>query len=226
MEIIRPRLFPVVCLTSLLTLALGVVPREASTQERITRNSGNVLRAREAAPELYADQLRMTVTLVNLPGANDPQSTFTGSCRLFFVPEADWIKITRQKPSGNIKLDASDFQSKVKLTEINFKKTNLAKLKDRIEVRNNISFGSRIPVEQKTKLARLITDCSVKVYDAQLKSSVFSSGVFTTRPFAAQSEDPTKLHPRTNIYVSFLVTPEREIFRSQAPRNADSLEWP
>ena len=227
MAVFNPRLVRVLFLTSIFTLALPHIHREAGrTQVQSDRKSRNVITANESAPELYSNHLRMTITLVNLPGADNPQSNFTGTCGLFFVPEDDWIKTTRQMPSGGLKLQASDFKRKVKLTEINFKNTNLANLKDRIRIQDNIRFGSRIPAAQKTKLARLMTDCSVKVYDAQLNSSVFSSGVLITRPFETASEGSGQLHPRTNIYVSFLVTPDGKIYRSQSPRSPDSLEWP
>jgi hypothetical protein len=223
----QPRLFRFLFLVSI-AFALPTVQRvPLRSQERSTSSSTKeVLRANQPAPELYSNQLRMTITLVNLPGATNSESNFSGSCALYFVPEADWIQTTRQMPSGGLKLNASDFKGRLKLTEINFKNGNLANLKDRIRSQDKIPFGSRIPAEQKTKLARLITDCAVKVYDGQLKTSLYSSGVLVTRPFEAESEDFSKLHPRANIYVSFLVTPEGKIYRSQAPRKPDSLEWP
>src|SRR5574338_5119 len=212
----QARLFRLLFFASITIFALPAGRTEVSrAQEQIKRSTTEVLRANQTAPELYSNHLRMTITLVNLPGATNPESNFSGSCGLFFIPEADWIETTRQMPSGGIKLQASDFKGRLKLTEINFNNANLANLKDRIRVEDKIPFGSRIAGEQKTKLARLITDCSVKVYDGQLKRSLYSSGVLVTRPFEADSADSSKLHPRTNIYVSFLVTPEGKIFRSQ-----------
>lgn len=223
----RSRLFRFMVLVSITAFVSPAVQREPlRSQERTTTSTKEVLRANQTAPELYSSQLRMTITLVNLPGATNSESIFSGSCALFFVPEADWIKTTRQMPSGGLKLKAEDFKGRLKLKEINFNNGNLANLKDRIRTEDKIPFGSRIPAEQKTKLARLITHCSVKVYDGLLKTSLYSTGVLVTRPFEAESEDSSKLHPRANIYVSFLVTSEGKIFRSQAPRKADSLEWP
>jgi hypothetical protein len=222
----QSRLFSFAFLVSI-AFGLPAVQRALRAQERtITSTSKEVPRAGQITPELYSNQLRMTITLVNLPGATNSESNFSGVCTLFFIPEADWIKTTRQMSSGGIKLKAEDFQGRLKLREINFKNAKLTNLKDRIRVADKIPFGSRIPNEQKTRLARLITDCSVKVYDGELKTSVYSSGVLVTRPFEAESEDSSKLHPRTNVYVSYLVSPEGKIFRSQVSRKPDSLDWP
>ena len=222
-----PRLFRFALLVSIVFALPAVQTKALRAQVRtINSNTKEALRGSRSAPELYSDQLRMTITLVNLPGVANSSSNFSGVCSLFFIPEADWTKTTQQIASGGIKLKAEDFQGRLKLAEISFKNTNLANLKDRIRVQDKIPFASRIPNEQKTKLARLITDCSVKVYDGQLKTSVYSYGVLVTRPYEAETETSSKVHPRTNIYVSFLVSPEGKIFRSQVARTPDSLEWP
>jgi hypothetical protein len=193
----------------------------ASSQE----HSQEVIRSNELAPEVYADRLQMKITLVNLPGAGDPRSSWEGSCQLYFIPESVWTGAIRSLPPGGSHLKPELFKDKIQLASTDFKKVGLSTLGDRTQILNNIPFKSKIPNNYQTKLARIMSSCSIKIYDAKLDMPVLHVGVFNTRPFRTDENSPGRLYPRTNIYVNFFVTPKGELLRSQLPRDGDSVEW-
>lgn len=176
------------------------------------------------APGLYADNLRIKVTLINLPGAGDPQSNWEGAYQLYFVSEAEFQKVVKQLPPGGYSLRPDQFPNKILLAKGTFKKAGLSSLQDRTYIQSDVAFKSRVPDSDRTKAARLITSYSVKIFDAKLKSPIYRSGVFLTHPFD-DTGGADKAVPRGTIYLNFFVSPEGQLFYSQWARETNDTNW-
>jgi hypothetical protein len=187
------------------------------------------------APELYSDKLSMKFTLVDLPGATDPRSTWEGTYKLYFISEAEMRKVQeevvrrRQEKEPDQKVfgwnpTPADFPEKILLAEGSISKKSLTTPQQRIHLQEGIAFKEKIPAELRTKGAHLLTSYSVKVYDARLKTPVYESGIFMTFPFDDQT-DPEKITTRTIVYTNFYVSPKGEIWESQLPRKDGDTTW-
>ena len=173
------------------------------------------------APHLYADELTMQFMLVNLPGAGIKGTSWRGEYKLYFVPEAEFEKVKKSN------LRAEDFTNKTLLAEGSFKNDGLATPGSRTFVRSSIPFKARIPDNQRTKFAKILTIYSVKIYDAKLKTTVYKSSLFIAHPFDTDElfSDSEKIIARKTIYTSFFVAPDGDFFTAQWRREPNDTTW-
>lgn len=124
------------------------------------------------APELYEEKLSMKFTLVDLPGATDPRSTWDASYQLYFISEAKFKKISegvmrrqQEKEPGRTVFgwnpEPADFPGKILLAEGTISKKDISTPQQRIHVQDNVAFKEKIPAELRTKGAHLLTAYSV-----------------------------------------------------------------
>jgi hypothetical protein len=224
-------------LICLLFLAPCVVTPPTVTKAQGQRSRATTFRRFEPnayAPDLYADHLKLKLTLINLPGAVEAGSYWEVSYRIFFISEAEVQAVTeetrkRLAPNGGSfswNPNPSMFPGKILLAQGNFKRRNLATLTDRTYIQDRILFKSRIPDKQRTKFATLMTSFSVKLYDARLKTTVYESSAWQTNPFDDDAAQPDRAAPRQILYANFFLSPQGQLFKSQWPRNGDSTNWP
>lgn len=213
-------------LKSLLTISfvLSLVMGSAGQARKATRF--RMFEPNVYAPGLYADRLRAKFTLVDLPGSSDSGSFWEVSYSLYFVPEAaSQEEIERRARGGAHPAGPPQYPRQILLSKGQFKKRNLATLKDRTHILGGVSFKSRIPDRERTKFATLMTVYSVKIYDARLKTTAYHSSYFETNPFADDPAEPQRAIPRTTVYTSFYLSPKGNIWGSQLPREGDSINW-
>jgi hypothetical protein len=86
-----------------------------------------------------------------------------------------------------------------------------------------LPFKQKIPDAERTKFALLMTGYSVKIFDAELNTTVYRSGIFLTEPFAASSGD--QVTARKTIYLNFGINPDGTLNRSQSARNETDTTW-
>ncbi|HKR01809.1 MAG TPA: hypothetical protein VJT09_14105 [Pyrinomonadaceae bacterium] len=207
----------------LLLLIPVVFPLYTSAQDR----GRGTFRTREPnlyAPQLYVDRLRLKMTLVDLPGASDPRSSWEVSYQVFFVPEGKYYEALRQLPEGGSNPRPAQFPGRMLLAEGQLKKNKLGTIQERTSVRGDIAFKAKVPDEQRTKFARLITSYSVKIFDAKLNTPVYHTGIFTTFPFD-DSTGASNAVPRDTIYLNFIITPQGQLNRSQWARKDGDTNW-
>ena len=236
---------PKMLLPTLLTLLCALAQAAAQTPARATaaqpapktsiKSRHRHIEPNTLAPELYEDRLQMKFTLVDLPGASDPRSTWDASYQLYFISEAEFEKVSREvmrrqqeREPGRTTFgwnpEPADFPVKILLAEGTISKKNIATPPQRIHVHDQIAFKEKIPAELRTKGAHLMTVYSVKVYDASLKVPAYDKGIFFAFPFDDQT-DPEKSAPRKIVYTSFYVSPKGEVWESQLPRKDGDTSW-
>lgn len=176
------------------------------------------------APQFYSDHLNLKVTLVNLPGADEPGSSWEASYQVFFIAEADFKKVLSGRPPGGWNPTPADFPTRLMLGQGTFKRTSLQTLPDRSYLSSNIPLKMKVANKYRTKYAVILTSYSVKIFDARLKSSVYRSGVFVARPFVEEAGGAGAA--RKLLYANFFVNPEGRLFYSQRPRNSEATTWP
>lgn len=195
----------------------------AQTQQ----NRGGSFRKREPnlhAPEFYSDNLKLKIILVDLPGAGEARSSWEVSYQVFFIPEDKYYDALKQLPAGGSDPTAAQFPGKLLLSEGQVKKNSLATIQERTYVRDTIPFKLKVPDEQRTKFARLMTSFSIKIFDAKLNTTIYRSGIFTTFPFDDTSNQSGAV-PRDTLYLDFLVTPQGDLYRAQWPRKEGNTNW-
>lgn len=168
------------------------------------------------APNLYADNLDFIATLVDLPGAKKKKSYWELSYQLFFVPEDKYYEALKRAPRGGYNPTPEEFSGRVLLAEGYKKKTRLGTLKERTITLNGVPFKQKIPDAQRTKFSYLMTHYSVKIFDAELNTTIYRSGVFLTEPYEQDTED--QAIPRKIIYLNFGVNPNGTLNGSQLAR--------
>lgn len=189
-------------------------------------NSGFKVREENLyAPHVYADDLEFIATLVDLPGARKKQSYWELSYQLYFVPEDKYYETLKRLPRGPSNPTPDQFPGKVLLLEGHKKLRRLDTLKDRTIHLTAVPFKQRVPDAQRTKFAYLMTHYSVKIFDAELKTTLYRSGIFLTEPYDDHPQDPNQAVARKRIYLSFMVTPEGFLNLSQLARHANSTKW-
>jgi hypothetical protein len=208
---------PALCLTLALLIPFAATP--ARGQRKQNRNLREV-EPNVYAPQLYADRLKLKLTLINLPGAPDPRSTWEASYQIYFIPESNFQSVLRSAPSGGWNPSPADFPGRILLGEGRIRRTSLRTLAERIHLSRGLALKSRVPDKMRTKFATIMTSYSVKIYDARLDSTVYRSGTFVAKPFADDEG------ARTTLYANFYVSPTGQLFYSQRPRNSDATTWP
>lgn len=221
----------IVFLQLALTTALFVEPdieRQRSSRRLQQRTSrGFVIReANLHAPELYVNDLGFMATLVNLPGASNKKSYWELSYQLYFIPEDKYYEAAKRFPRGGSNPVPEQFDGKVLLTEGHQKKTHLATLKERTILIPKVAFKRKVPDAQRTKFATLLTAYSVKIFDAELNTSLYRTEIFLTHPYDDDPQNPKHPVPRTSIYLTFEVTPTGTLNLSQGPPRTGKTTWP
>jgi hypothetical protein len=173
------------------------------------------------APDLYAEDLNFVATLVDLPGAKKKQSHWELSYQLFFIPEDKYYQAVKRLPRGPSNPMPEQFPGRVLLAEGHKRLTRLGTLKERTITLNGVPFKQKIPDAQRTKFAVLMTGYSVKIFDAELKTTVYLSGIFLTDPFEANRNDQKQVNARKTIYLNFSVNPDGTLNRSQLARTSN-----
>jgi hypothetical protein len=219
-----------VCLCSLMSIPPLLAQQGRRNQMRIRKSEPNVL-----APELYLDNLKLKLTLVDLPGAASPRSYWEGTYQLYFVSEAEHEKalheaVKRASPKGGggvgLNIELSDFPKKTLLAEGSFKKGGLASLKDRTFVLERIAFRAKVPEAERTKEARLLLSCTVKIYDARLNQTIYRTRLwFAQAPLMEDASQPERDVTRTTVYANFYVTKTGDVYESQWTREGEDTTW-
>jgi hypothetical protein len=200
-------------------LSLCAVAQDNST--RFRRMEPNVY-----APNLYADHLKLKLTLINLPGAGERNSSWEVSYQLYFIPESAYMKALKRAPQGGWNPTLADFPEHILLGRQHLKRASLYTLSDRTFLSRAIPLKAKVPDKQRTKFATILTSYTVKIFDARLKSTIYRTGLFVAQPFTSDSETGGKEVARTLLYANFYVNPDGQLFYSQRPRNSESTTWP
>ncbi|MGH9876894.1 MAG: hypothetical protein ACRD5H_04595 [Nitrososphaerales archaeon] len=186
------------------------------------------------APDLYSDKLRVRMSLVDLPGANEKDSYWEVTYKLYFISEAEYREVSKQilkqsAPGGGTVTwnpAPSMFPGKILLAEGEFRKTKLSSLQDRVYEQEEILFKSKIPDKDRTKYARIMSSYSVKIFDARLKTPIYESGKFLTMPFTDNPGVKDSAVPRITVYTNFFITSKGQLLASQTPRESQDKTWP
>lgn len=208
-------------LVSCLSAPLGNRAQSFATQSptgSFSKRENNVY-----APDLYAKELDFRATLVDLPGANNAKSFWELSYQLYFIPENKYYEALESMPSGAANPSPEQFPGRILLAEAHEKKTKLATLKDRTRVDTKLAFKDKVPDAARTKFARIMTSYAIKIFDAELNTTVYRTGIFLAKPY----EDAANAAPaaRQTIYLNFMLSPQGVLSRSQAPRKPDETTW-
>lgn len=187
------------------------------------RGGFKVREANLHAPELYADNLDFVATLVKLPGAQKRGTYWELSYQLFFIPEEKYYTALKSFPRGASNPTPEQFPGRILLAEGHKKKTRLGTLKERTITLRGLPFKQKIPDAERTKFALLMTGYSVKIFDAELNTTVYRSGIFLTEPFEMNEQDQTSA--RKTIYLNFGVNPDGTLNRSQSARTSNDTGW-
>ena len=211
----------------LTTILLQYVLLSSFVPSAIAQSNRRGFKTREPnlyAPKLYADNLDFIATLVKLPGVSKKQSYWELSYQLYFVPEDKYYEAVRRLPQGGSNPSPEEFSGRILLIEGHKKKTRLDTLKDRTITLTGVAFKQRVPDAQRTKFALLMTAYSVKIFDAELNTTVYRSGIFLTEPYEADPNDQKQANPRKTIYLNFGVNPDGSLNRSQLPPNPGTAQ--
>ena len=171
------------------------------------------------APHLFADKLDFVATLVRLPGAEKKQSYWELSYQLFFIPEDKYDEALKRAPRGPSNPTPEEFPGRILLAEGHKKKMRVGTPNERTITLTGVPFKTKVPDAQRTKFSYLMTAFSLKIFDAQLNTTVYKSGVFLREPFES-SNDQNQVGARKTIYVSFGVNPDGTLNYSQLAPHA------
>jgi hypothetical protein len=170
------------------------------------------------APHLYADRIDFLATLVSLPGASRKQSYWELSYQLYFIPEDKYYEALRRMPRGPSNPAPEEFRGRILLAEGHKKKMRVSTLKERTINLTGVPFKGKVPDAQQTKFAVLMTAYSVKIFDAELNTTAYCSGIFLTEPYQENADD--EAIPRKTIYLKFGLMPDGTLNYSQLPPRA------
>jgi len=207
---------------SFLPLAMSASSFAGPAQQ--TQRSGFKVREPNAhAPDLYADRIDFIATLTDLPGAKKKQSSWELSYQLYFIPEERYYEALRSFPRGGYNPTPEEFPGRILLAEGHKKKTRLGTLTERTITLSGVSFKAKVPDAQRTKFALLMTGYSLKIFDAELNTTVIKSGIFLTEPFEANPNDQNQVAARKTLYLNFGVNSDGTLRGSQLrPKTRDT----
>jgi hypothetical protein len=177
------------------------------------------------APNLYADNIDFIATLVDLPGAKKKKSYWELSYQLYFIPEEKYFETLRHFPQGGSNPTPEQFPGRILLAEGYKKKTRLGTLKERTITLTGVAFKQKVPDAQRTKFAVLMTGYSVKIFDAELNTTAYRSGIFVTDPYESLDDDQKQATARKTLYANFMISPEGTLYRSQLVRKPGDTKW-
>lgn len=172
------------------------------------------------APHLYADMIDFLAKLENLPGAQKKQSYWELSYQLYFIPETKYYEALRSFPQGGYNPTPEEFPGKILLTARHQKKTRLSTPEERTMPLTGIDFKRKVPDAQRTMFGVLLTVYSVKIFDSQLKTTIYHSGIFITDACEPDPQDQKTAIPRKTVYLTFNVTSKGTLNYSQLPRTS------
>ncbi|MCI0563130.1 MAG: hypothetical protein MN733_32025 [Nitrososphaera sp.] len=186
------------------------------------------------APDLYSEKLKVRISLVDLPGADEQGSYWEATYKLYFISEAEYREVLKQilkqsAPDGGAVTwnpDPSLFPGKILLAEGEVRKSKLSFLQGMVYEREGVMFKSKIPDKDRTKYAHILSSYSVKIFDARLKIPIYKSGEYLMTPFTDDPEVKDNVIPRTTVYINFFVTSKGQLFTSQTPRESQDKNWP
>ena len=207
-------------------LFLSLWPVRGVGQETKLKVSRRTVKPNLIAPELYSDKLSLKITLMNLPGAATSTSYWEVEFQIVFVPEQDFGKTLKDlnKAGKGRELRPEYFPTRILLATGKFNKRSLDTLKKRAFVRHGIAFRNKVPAEQQTTYARLVSFYSVNVFDGKLKKDIYGSNMFVVPPFDTDTDD-TSIAPRTHLFLNFFVAEDGSLYRSNTKSASESTEW-
>jgi hypothetical protein len=216
----------IICSLLFSSLCPAAVARGQSANQKI-RIDRRTIAPNRPVPELYADKLSLKITLMNLPGAAAVTSHWEIEFRVYFVEEQDFERTVRQmnKAGRGRELRPEHFQSKILLAEGKYSKQKLPTLKERAFLRQGIDFRQKVPREQQTSFASIMSFYSVKIFDAKLKKDIYGSDVFTVPPFETLDNDRDSFSPRTDLFLNFFVAQDGSLYRSNTKSASETTEW-
>jgi hypothetical protein len=207
-------------------LALGLFFLATPAQGQTTRSNVRKLEPNVHAPHLYTDRIKLKLTLINLPGAEDAASYWEASYQIFFISEANFSRTLKAAPVGGWNPTPENFPGRILIGEGRIRRTSLRTLKDRTYLSRALVLKAKVPDQARTKYARILTSYSVKIYDGRLKSNIIRSGVFMTDPFTGDAGAGETVEARKMLYANFYVGPTGQLSYSQRPRNSEDTNWP
>jgi hypothetical protein len=178
------------------------------------------------AANLYADRIKLKLTLINLPGADEPGSTWEASYQIYFISEENFKNALRSAPQGGWNPSPADFPGRILLGEGRIKRTPLRTLAERTYMSKPLPLKGKVADGSRTKFATILTSYSVKIFDARLKSNIYRAGTFVAKPFTGDASAGENEAARTLLYANFYVSPNGQLFYSQRPRNTEATTWP
>lgn len=167
------------------------------------------------APHVYADKIDFLAKLENLPGAQKKQSYWELSYQLYFLPEAKYYEALGRFPKGGYDPTPEEFSGKILLASRRQKKARLGTPEERTMVLTGIDFKSKVPNAQQTMFGFLVTVWAVKIFDAELKTTIYESGMFLAEASEPDPQDQKQAIPRKTVYLTFNVTPKGTLNYSQ-----------
>jgi len=201
-------LFTILCLQ--LSVVFGSFS-PARTQQQISP-----VRERNVyAPHVYADKIEFLATLENLPGAQQKQSYWELSYQLYFIPEAKYYEALKRFPQGGYNPTPEEFPGKILLTTSHQRKTRLSTPQERTISLSGIDFKRKVPDAQRTMFGVLYTVWAVKIFDAELKKTIYESGMFLTDASEPDPLDAKQAIARKTVYLTFDVTQRGTLNHSQ-----------
>jgi hypothetical protein len=209
------RILLVIALQSTLVFTSFSVLNAESAQFRVRENN-------LYAPNLYADKVDFVATLVDLPGAKKTQSSWELSYQLFFIPEDKYWETVRHLPRGGSNPTPEQFPGRILLAEGHKKKMHLSAPQARTIALDGVALKEKVPDALRTKFAVLMTSYAVKIFDAELNTTIYHSGIFLTDPY--EEDEQKQAVPRRTIYLNFAVTPDGTLNYSQLRRKAATAQ--
>ena len=169
------------------------------------------------APHVYAENIDFLAKL-DLPGAQKKQSYWELSYQLFFLPETNYDEAVARFPQGGYSPTPEEYPGKILLTAGHQKKKRLSTPQERNILLTGVGFKQKVPNAQQTLFGVLITVWAVKIFDAELKTTIYKSGMFLTHVSEVDPQDQKKTIARKTVYLTFSITPKGTLNYSQGPR--------
>ena len=179
-----------------------------------------IFRTREKnlyAPHVYADKIDFLARIEGLPGAQKKQSYWELSYQLYFLSEAEYNEAGRRFPQGAYNPTPEEYPGKILLTTGHKKKTRLSTPEERTILLTGIDLKRKVPDAQQTMFGVLLTVWAVKIFDAELKTTIYQSGMFFTDASEIDPKDQKQAIARKTLYLTFNVTSRGTLNYSQRP---------
>lgn len=177
-----------------------------------------IFRTREKnlyAPHVYADKIDFLARLEGLPGAQKKQSYWELSYQLYFLSEAKYYEAGQRFPQGGYSPTPEEYPGKILLTTGHQKKTRLSTPEERTILLTGIDLKRKVPDAEQTMFGVLITVWAVKIFDADLKTTIYQSGMFVTHASEVDPKDQKQAIARKTLYLTFNVTSRGTLNYSQ-----------